>query len=290
MLVALRVQNFVLIEALELRLEPGCNVLTGETGAGKSIVVGALGLLLGGRARADMVRPGASEAEVEALFDVTHNRALVDQLAEAGIRCDGELVIRRVIQPNGRSRAYLNGRLCTLGELSALTGELADITSQHESVALADPSKHLAYLDRYGKLTELRRKLAVKVDGLTALMREIGELGELERGRAEREAFLRYQLDAICELAPQPGELDELAGERNRLRHADRLGEMTTRAACQLDETEGALCDELGKVVSDLSAAAELDDDLQGAADALNDCWSRLRDVTREVAGYAERL
>jgi len=290
MLLALRVQNFVLIEALELRLEPGCNVLTGETGAGKSIVVGALGILLGGRARTDMVRPGASEAEVEALFDVTGNAALVSRLEEAGIRCDGELVIRRVVQRSGRSRAYLNGRLCSLGELSSLVAELADITSQHESVALADPARHVEYLDRFGKLTDLRRKVAAKVDDLLAVVKAIGELEARERGRAEREAFLRYQRDAIADLSPQPGELEELGAERNRLRHADRLGEMTRRAACRLDAADDALCDAVGRVAGDLSAAAELDGELEPAAEALHDCWSQLRDVSREVARYAERV
>ncbi len=290
MLIALRVQNFVLIEALELRLEPGCNVLTGETGAGKSIVVGALGLLLGGRARTDMVRPGTREAVVEALFDVTGKEDLVSRLGDAGIGCDGELVIRRVVQANGRSRAYLNGRLCSLGELSSLVGELADITSQHESVALADPCRHLEYLDRFGKLTDLRRKVSLKVAALMTVVGEIGELEARERGRAEREAFLRYQLDAIAELSPEPGELETLGAERNRLRHADRLGEMMGRAACQLDASDGALCDALGRVAADLNAAAELDVELSPTAEALQDCWSQLRELTHDVTRYAERV
>src|SRR6187551_967695 len=105
------------MDALELRLEPGFNVLTGETGAGKSIVVGALSLVLGGRASAEQVRPGADEAEVEALFDVRAGERLAAQLEAAGVAHGGELVIRRVVSQSGRSRAYLNGRLCTAGEL-----------------------------------------------------------------------------------------------------------------------------------------------------------------------------
>src|SRR5689334_21552182 len=105
------------MDALELRLEPGFNVLTGETGAGKSICVGALSLVLGGRASAEHVRPGADEAEVEALFDVSGSERIGTALDAAGIAADGELVVRRVLQAGGRSRAYLNGRLCTAGEL-----------------------------------------------------------------------------------------------------------------------------------------------------------------------------
>src|SRR5690606_36199410 len=145
MLIALEIKNFILIESLELVLEPGFNVITGETGAGKSIIIGALEAVLGGRARADMVRPGAKQAEIEALFDVRGSDRIRAQLAASDIPCDGELVVRRVIYDGGRSRAYLNGRLCTLAEVGALALELADITSQHESVALADPGRHLDY-------------------------------------------------------------------------------------------------------------------------------------------------
>src|SRR5262249_15492921 len=126
-LVALRIKNFILLDEMELELHPGFNVLTGETGAGKSIVVGALSLVLGGRASAEQVRPGADEAEVEALFDVRGSDRLIAQLDAAGVAGGGELSIRRVVQPSGRSRAYVNGRLCTAGELATLAPELADV-------------------------------------------------------------------------------------------------------------------------------------------------------------------
>src|SRR3954469_7920334 len=111
------------MDALELELEPGFNVLTGKTGAGKSIVVGALMLVLGGRASAEQVRPGAAEAEIEALFDVRGAERVIAKLDAAGLPCDGEIVVRRVVQAGGRSRAYLNGRLCTAAELSALASD-----------------------------------------------------------------------------------------------------------------------------------------------------------------------
>src|SRR5882672_1238879 len=123
MLVELRVRNFVLIEQLDLSLEPGFNVLTGETGAGKSIVVGALGLVLGGRAAPDLVRPGADEAEVEALFDATQAPRARELCLRAGLEVSGEIVLRRVVQASGRSRAYLNGRLCTAAQLTELASE-----------------------------------------------------------------------------------------------------------------------------------------------------------------------
>ncbi|MDI1450836.1 DNA repair protein RecN [Polyangium sp. 6x1] len=289
MLVALRVKNFVLMDSLELRLEPGFNVLTGETGAGKSIVVGALSLVLGGRGNAEQVRPGTDEAEVEALFDVTGSERLATALDAAGVSSGGELVIRRVVQQNGRSRAYLNGRLCTAGELQALASELCDVASQHESVALTDPSTHLGYLDRFGRLSTAREALAAEVEKLEKVVVEIREVREAERGRVEREAFLGFQLQGIDALSPQPGELEELAAERQRLRHAGRLRELTEHAAARLDQGEHAICDELAKLSKDLRAAADLDPSLEATANTLDGLFSELREIAREVDRYAER-
>jgi DNA repair protein RecN (Recombination protein N) len=288
-LIALRVKNFILMDALELRLDAGFNVLTGETGAGKSIVVGALLLVLGGRASSEHVRPGAEEAEVEAFFDVRGSERLLRSLEAAGVGSDGELVIRRIVQANGRSRAYMNGRLCTAGELQAIGPDLADIASQHESVALTDPSTHLGYLDRFARLADAKGELASEVDRLERIVTEIREARDLERGRGEREAFLAFQLQAIDAIAPQPGEVVELQAERNRLRHASRLLDVTRRASSRLDQGDPAICDELARLASDLHAAAELDPDLKPCANVLEGAWGELREAARELARYAER-
>jgi DNA repair protein RecN (Recombination protein N) len=288
-LVTLRVKNFILMDELELSLESGFNVLTGETGAGKSIVIGALSLVLGGRASAEQVRPGASEAEIEALFDVRGSDRLLAELEAAGVSGEGDLVIRRVVQQNGRSRAYLNGRLCTAGELAALAPELADVASQHESVSLTDPATHLGYLDRFARLVDARNELSADVARLEEIVRAIHKAREAERGRGEREAFLSFQLQAIDALSPRPGELEELAQERNRLRHAGRLLEVTRRIAHRLDQSEDAICDEIARMVSDLRAMAELDPALGASAQALDACWNELSDVARDTARYAER-
>jgi DNA repair protein RecN (Recombination protein N) len=287
-LVALRVKNFILMDALELELGPGFNVLTGETGAGKSIVVGALTLVLGGRASSEQVRPGADEAEIEALFDVSGQGRVLAKLDAAGIAGGGELVVRRVVQAGGRSRAYLNGRLCTAGELAALAPDLADVASQHESVALTDPSTHLGYLDRFARLTDARAELARHVEALRAIVARITAARDVERGRGEREAFVAFQLQAIDAIAPRAGELDELTAERHRLRHAGRLLDVTRRAAARLEEGEGAICDELLRLASDLRGAAELDPALGAVARSLDSAWSELREAAREVGRYAE--
>lgn len=287
MLVQLSVRNVVLLEKLQLDLSPGFNVLTGETGAGKSMLVDALGLVLGGRARPDLVRAGAREAEVEALFEIAHGSRVAAKLEAAGVPCDRELVIRRVVMAEGRSRAFLNGRMCTAAQLAELAPDLCDIASQHESVSLTDPATHLEYLDAFGKLDAARDALANEVDRLADLVKELEAVREAERGRAEREDFLAFQLREIDELAPRAGEEIELEQERGRLRHAGRLGDATRRASERLYEGENAICDELARIGSEIDAAAAVDGSLAPLARAIEGARAELADAARELDRYA---
>ena len=279
------------MDALELRLSPGFNVLTGETGAGKSIVVGALSLVLGGRASAEHVRPGESEAEVEALFDVSDAEGVRARLEASDVLArDGELVLRRVVQSNGRSRAYMNGKLCTAGELAAIAPELCDIASQHESVALSNPGTHLDYLDRFAKLGNARGSLATEVLALEALVAEIRRTIEDERSRGEREAFVTFQLQEIDNVGPKAGEADELIAERHRLRHTEKLSSLVSGAARRLDQEEGSLCDVIGRLVREVRAAADIDPSLVKVADTFEGVHSELLDVAHDLGRYAERV
>jgi DNA repair protein RecN (Recombination protein N) len=223
MLVQLTIQNLVLMERLTLELSSGFNVITGETGAGKSMLVDALGLVIGGRASPDLVRRGAKEAEVEALFEVEPGSRVAAKLEAAGIPCEGELVLRRVVQLEGRSRAFANGRMCTVGQLAELAGDLCDIASQHESVALTDPATHLDTLDSFGGLEGAKAELGVAVDALSELAKRIEALRSADKTRAEREEFLGFQLRELEELDVQPGEELLLENERARLKHAGKL-------------------------------------------------------------------
>jgi DNA repair protein RecN (Recombination protein N) len=290
MLIELRVRNFVLLEQLELALDPGFNVLTGETGAGKSIVVGALGLVLGGRAAPDLVRPGADEAEVEALFDVSGQVGARDLLARAGLDEGDEVVCRRIVQTSGRSRAYINGRLCTVAQLGQLAAELVDISSQHESVSLTDPATHLTYLDAFARLDTDKAALGAVVDDLVARSKELAEREAVERNRGEREAFLRFQLSAIDEVTPRVGEVAELEGERSRLRHADRLSQLTRRASARLYDEDGSLCDELAKIGGELAQARDLDPTLAPLCDQIESAQAELVEAARSIGRYAEGI
>ncbi len=288
MLVHLSVANLVLIESLSLEFGPGFSVLTGETGAGKSMLIDALGLVLGGRAKPESVRAGAKEAEVEALFELGRGARALSTLADFGIEYDGELVVRRVVQAEGRSRAFVNGRLVTLAQLAQLGQDLCDIASQHESVSLTDPATHIRYLDAFGALDSSREAVELAVENLLQIVNEMDELVAKERNRSEREDFLRYQVKEIDELAPRPGEEAELEQERGRLRFAERLTEATRRAADRLYEGEGAICDELGRLASDLEHAAEVDGSLAPLVRTIEAARAELSDAARALARYAD--
>ena len=290
MLHTLTIDNVVLIEHQVLELGSGFNVLTGETGAGKSMVVDAIALVLGGRARPDVVRTGEREAEVAALFEVESGSRVAAKLEAAGVPCDGELVVRRVVQAEGRSRAFLNGKPSTAAQLADLAPDLCDIASQHESVSLTDPGTHLEYLDAFGKLDVLRDSLGEKVVELGAIVREIGRVREAERDRAEREDFLAFQLKEIEELDPSPGEEVDLESERARLRHAEKLSVATQGAADRLYEGDDTVCDHLARVSSDLEAAAAIDQTLAPLARTVDAARSELADAARALARYASGI
>lgn len=290
MLATLRVRNFVLIDQLELELGPGLNVLTGETGAGKSILVDAIGLLLGGRASPDVIRQGADDAEVEALFSLEPGEPAIERLNAVGVPHRGELVIRRVVTQGGRSRAYLNGRLCTVTELGAIGPLLMDIASQHESVSLTDPNTHLHYLDDFAELVAEREVVASRFDALHKLAQQCKAEAELVKSRAQREAFLKFQLAAIDEVDPQPGEETELHAERNRLRNADRIMSSAQRGISRITDDEGAISDDLGRIAADLHSASAFEPAFEPIAAAIDAARAELQEASWQLSRIAERV
>lgn len=290
MLLSLTIDNVVLIDHQVLELGSGFNVLTGETGAGKSMVVDALALVLGGRAQPQLVRAGVREAEVSALFEIEPGSRIAAKLEAAGVPFDGDLVVRRVVQSEGRSRAFLNGKAATAAQLAELAPDLCDIASQHESVSLTDPGTHLEYLDAYGRLEMMRDKLSEKVVELAEVVREIERVREAERDRAEKEDFLAFQLREIEELDPTAGEETELENERARLRHAEKLTKATQGAADRLYEGDDTVCDQLARVSTDLDAAAAIDPSIAPIARAVEGARTELSDAARALARYAQGI
>jgi DNA repair protein RecN (Recombination protein N) len=205
MLTCLRIRDLAIIDSLDVELGPGLNVITGETGAGKSILVDALELVLGAKGKAELVRTGAAQAEVEALFDIGDDPGVKEKLAALEVECDGELVIRRTLAPNGRTRAFVNGRMATAQQLADLARGLADISSQHEHHTLVHASTHLGYLDAFAKLSGQRDKVSLAYQSAKRAHDALREFEERVNGRAQREDLLRFQVREINEVGPRVG-------------------------------------------------------------------------------------
>jgi DNA repair protein RecN (Recombination protein N) len=290
MLVQLAVRNIALIERLVLEPAEGFSVVTGETGAGKSMIVDALLLVLGGRARPELVRSGADQAEVEALFEVPPASPGAAKLEAAGIPGGPELVVRRVLNAEGRSRAYINGRLCTAAQLADIAAGLCDVASQHESVTLTDPSTHLQYLDAFGNLEVERARIAEQVEAVRELVQQHEAVSVQESGRAEREDFLGWQIREIDDVDPREGEETELAQECSRLRHAEKLQGTTRGAAERLYEGEQAVCDELARTGAELEQVVAIDASLATIVNVIAASRAELADAARALSRYSDSI
>jgi DNA repair protein RecN (Recombination protein N) len=286
----LRVRRFAIIDQLEVGFGPGLNVVTGETGAGKSILVSALQLVLGAKARPEMVRTGAERAEVEALFDIRQDMAARARLSAMGLEDDEELVVRRVVEAEGRTRAYVNGKLATAAQLGELAAGLVDISSQHQHHTLADATTHLGFLDGFAGLGAERAALAEKWRAWVAA-RQAAEAAEAAaRSRGDREDYLRFQLAEVEKLAPRVGEDEELAEFIARLRHGAQLAGLTGRAEEALYSGEADLVGQLARIVADLEAGARIDAALEPLAAQLEGARAEVEDVGRALGKYARGL
>jgi DNA repair protein RecN (Recombination protein N) len=291
MLTHLSIENLALVERLQLALHPHLNVFTGETGAGKSVLVNALGLMLGGRAQADAVRSGAEEGAVEALFEVVEGGALAERLRARGIQASGgELVVRRTVSRSGRGRVLLNGQMATVGMLQEVLRGVIDVTSQHEHVSLLDADGHLDIVDAFGELVPLRARVAeahAEVLGCRAALDAV-VLDEAEKAR--REDYLRFALEEISAVSPEQGELEALETERRRLRSVAELADGVTRAEGALYSDEGAVVDAVGRVQRELMRLAELDQRLGGLSGAAAGVLAELEALARDLGRYQAGL
>jgi DNA repair protein RecN (Recombination protein N) len=242
MLRFIRIQNLAVIESIEVEFSPGFNVLTGETGAGKSIVADAVDLLLGGRASSDLVRTGHAQATIEAAF-------------EAGGR---EMVIRRELTAQGRSRSFIDGLLVTAAQLRETAGGLVDLHGQHEQQRLLDPDTHLATLDDYGDLGAARARVAERWAELRRLREAFGRASMDARERAARLEWLGFQLAEFESVQPREGEDEALSAEKQVLVHADRVQRLCREGYDLLVEREGSAQSTLGGVWKRVDELAQI--------------------------------
>jgi DNA repair protein RecN (Recombination protein N) len=295
MIETLRIENLAIVSRAELEFGPGLNVLTGETGAGKSIVLGALALLAGARASPDLVREGEDEAVVEAVFRVDALPELAAELERRGLAAGEELVVRRTIARSGRGRARIGGELVPAATLAELFEGRIEISSQHESQRLLRPGAQSRLLDAAGSLLGDRTALEAAFEHLRALDREIGGLRARAEELSRREDYLKFQVKEIDEAKVEAGQFEALLAERGRLAHAERLIGDAGGAAALLageaggSEAPGAL-DQLADAARRVDALASLDPSLAELAERLRSARAELDDAARELARYAESI
>ena len=274
MLRFLRVRNLAVIDTVDVEFEPGLNVLTGETGAGKSILVEAVGLLLGGRASGDLVRTGEDTAAIEAIFE----------------QGDEELLVRREITAQGRSRAFVNGALSTAAALKELSGRLIELHGQHEHQTLLDPDTHLPLVDAYGDLGALAAPVAAAFDVMRAAAEELARVRAAAADRESRLELIAFQLAELDRAAPSAGEDDELSAVRQVLANAERVERLCADSYAALYERDDAILAALGQVWRRVAELASLDPRFQPYLDARDGIKSQLEDLAGFLRRYADAI
>lgn len=298
MLTYLRISNFAILDEVELTFGPGMTVLTGETGAGKSLVLDAVALLRGGRATAELIRTGADEARIEAVFAPPPGSAAADGLRERMTRlgldtaplAEEGLVVRRVLGRGGKSRIHVAGQLSTAAVLGELCGGLIDISGQHEHQSLLEVSRHLRLLDRSGVPADQLARMEQAFTRLQEASAALQAASLDERARAEREEFLRFQLKELEQVDPQPGEDEALRQEQRRLRSVEKLMSAAQHAETCLYSGEASVLEQLGVVGRELSELAPLAPEIAGFAAQLGEAQALLEDVAHGVRRYSDTL
>jgi DNA repair protein RecN (Recombination protein N) len=275
MLRFLRIQRLAVIDALEVEFDRGFNVLTGETGAGKSILVGAVGLLLGGRASADLVRTGEDAATIEAIFEIGAD----------------EWIVRREITAQGRSRAYINGALTTAGALKDLARKLIELHGQHEHQTLLDPATHIPALDQFAGLETARSAVAEAYAGLQAADHELGRLRKALAERDARQELVAFQLAELDKADLRAGEDEELQSAKQVLSSAERIERLCEESYTLLYDSDAAVLASLGAVWKRLAELSSIDPAAFHAhVDAKDGIKSQLEDLALHLRRYADGI
>ena len=292
MFAELRIVNFALIEQLSLQFQSGFTVLTGETGAGKSLLIDAIALLVGGRASTDQIRSGEDEAQLEAAFHLPDTHPLLQRLRLHEIigQNESELILRRVLSRSGRHRVYVNGSLCPLRVLEELGGTLVDIHGQHEQQSLLATAKQLDALDAFGRLYELRGRYEQAYEGWKELRTQLDALQSDVVDRARREDVLRFQAQEIEQASLLSDEEERLRNERQRLVHAHRLRELAHEAYIELQDDEQAVLTRLGRIGRTLAELAQTDPAMGDCEQAATEAAIQLKELAGRLRDYAQQL
>ncbi len=290
MLKELSIRNFAIIDDLKISFSDGLTILSGETGAGKSIILNAVNLLLGSRASAELVRTGAEAAELEALFQISPRSETAKIMSGQGYDPEEGLLIRRIIARSDSNRVYINGRLATIQLLNAITENLASISGQHAHQGLLKEDQQLLILDRFGGQMSLRQEVFDLYHRILPLIDELKELKKIHDRQAERIELLHFQKNEIVDTGIAPEEDTELEQERVRLKNAETLYRIVDGSIEELYGAPGSVIERLLEVKKNLERACQIDSKLNTSTDSLADSAYRIEDLIEELRAYLKLL
>ena len=290
MLQEIAIKNFAIIDDLHIRFSDGFTILSGETGAGKSIIINAVNLLLGSRATAGFIRTGAETAQLEAAFDLKPDSPAARLLKENDLDPSDGLLVRRIIARNNRHKIYINNTLSTIRLLTAITENLASISGQHAHQSLLDEDQHLLILDQFGNLMGLREKVRTHHQRLQPLIQKLNRLRTRQDRRTEERELLEFQQQEILGAHLVPGEEAELEREMTLLKNAETLYQAVFGAVEELYGAQNAVFEKLGAVGKDLEKASRIDPELTPRVEGLVDVTFRIEDIVDGLRSYIDDI
>ena len=292
MLLEISIKNFAIIEEISLNFEQGMTVLTGETGAGKSIIIDAMNMMLGSRATTDVIRHGASKAEIEGLFAIEQSKALVEIFEQQGLDMTEELIIRREIFQNGRSVSRINGQMVNLSVLRAVGQHLVDIHGQHDQEELMRPQLHIAMLDEFGAdvFFKLKADYQQTFDQYRQLRKQVLTIQKNQEENKARIDMLEYQIAEIEAANLKAGEDLALNQERDKLLNHKQIADTLTNAYAMLDDEEFSSLANVRSAMNDMEAIEDYDATYKEIATNLSESYYVLEDVTKRLEDILEDL
>jgi DNA repair protein RecN (Recombination protein N) len=286
----LSIRNFAIIDDLQISFSDGLTILSGETGAGKSIILNAVNLLLGSRAAADLVRSGAENAELEALFEITGSGPVANIMTEHGYEPSDGLLVRRIISRSDTNRVYINGRMATIQLLNAITENLASISGQHAHQQLLKEEQHLLILDQFGGLMPLREEVSTYFHQMLPMLEKLEQLNTLKKQQDEHLELLEFQLKEITAANPAAGEDKELEQERARLKNAEELYQVVYNSIESLYSTPGSVIEKLVDVKKNLDKISQIDQQLKSKTAILSDITYQIEDHIEGLRSYLNSI
>ena len=292
MLLEISIKNFAIIEAISLNFEKGMTVLTGETGAGKSIIIDAMNMMLGARATTDVIRHGAPKAEIEGLFSVENSRLLQEIFDEQGLEMGDEIIIRREILQNGRSISRVNGQMVNLSVLRAIGQHLVDIHGQHDQEELMRPQLHIQMLDEFGDTAfwDLKETYQTSFDAYRKMRKQVLEVKKNQQEHKARIEMLEFQMAEIEAANLQAGEDLALNQERDKLLNHKNIADTLTNAYSMLDNEEFSSLANVRSAMNDMESVEEYDPEYREISSSLSETYYVLEDITKRLEDIIEDL